>query len=371
MLTGSGRVRDAVKAMKLGANDFLEKPYNPEELKTRISQMINMWKLENENRRLRRQIKGRFEFDALIGKSPAILKVKEMIVQVASTQAPVLIQGETGTGKELVARAIHFHSSRQNAPFVPVDCASISENVMTSELFGHVKGAFTGAHTSTPGLFRSAHTGTLFLDEVGELSLSMQVKLLRTIQEKEVRPVGGNKSYPVDVRLLSATNRDLKEAVAEGKFRQDLYYRLNVVAMDIPPLRNRIDDISLLATHFAKQFDGESTGPARMSKEALVRLNRYQWPGNVRELENAVRCSMALATGDSILPEDLPLEIGRQTSDLSQDANTGSSDSLVSYEKVAIKNALIKSAGNRKQAAVTLGIGEATLYRKLAKYKLT
>jgi DNA-binding NtrC family response regulator len=299
-----------------------------------------------------------------------MLGLKRMILQVAQADASVLIQGETGTGKELVARAIHFHSSRKGHAFVPVDCAGINENVMGSELFGHVKGAFTGAHESTQGLFRAAERGTLFLDEIGELPISMQVKLLRAIQEREVRPVGASRSYPVDVRILAATNRDLEQEVEAARFRQDLYYRLNVVVMKVPPLRDRRDDIPLLVHYFMEQFRSPACPAQRISSQALACLNAYDWPGNVRELENVLRRAVAMCTQEDIVPADLPENI-HKSNVLTDAADHGlNGDSLAAYELVAIRNALVKSNGHRKKAARLLGIGEATLYRKLNKYRI-
>ncbi len=373
ILTGYGGVREAVEAIQMGAVDFLQKPFENESLLARFDQLHQIWRLEQENQRLKDQIQFKFGFDQLIGNTGPMLNLKRMILQVALSDASILVQGETGTGKELVARAIHHHSTRKGHPFVPVDCASISDSVMGSELFGHVKGAFTGAHESTSGLVRTAHTGTLFLDEVGELPLNMQVKLLRTIQEREVRPVGGSRNFSVDVRFLAATNRNLEEEVALGRFRQDLYYRLNVVVMTIPPLRDRRDDVPLLAHHFCNQFPS-STGEVKpLSDEVLCALMAYDWPGNVRELENVVRRAVAMGQDRVISLHDLPesLYAGPKQScppDASKVFVEG--DSLEAYEMVAISSALEKCAGNRKRASMMLGIGEATLYRKLKKYDL-
>jgi DNA-binding NtrC family response regulator len=371
ILTGYGGVRDAVAAIKLGAVDFLEKPFEDESLRARVDQLHQMWQLERENRQLKEQMQFSFGFEQLIGNSNALLNLKRMILQVAHSEASILIQGETGTGKELVAQAIHFHSPRKNHPFVPVDCAGISETVMGSELFGHMKGAFTGAHENTPGLIRSADKGTVFLDEVGELSLSMQVKLLRAIQEKEVRPVGASRSYPVDVRFLAATNRNLEEEVAQGRFRQDLFYRLNVVVMTAPPLRERLEDVPLLIRHFIRQSTDASKPALGLSKDALACLMTYEWPGNVRELENVMRRAVAMCQGDQILPQDLPESVYAPPG-APANCQAGNviiaNDSFEAYEQAAIRNALNKCSNNRKKAAQLLGIGEATLYRKLKLY---
>jgi DNA-binding NtrC family response regulator len=369
ILTGHGGVQDAVRAMKLGAVDFLQKPYEPEKLEARIGQLYHMWRLEQENHRLKQQVRHQFDYDQLIGNSTAMLNLKKMIVQLAGVDAAILIQGDTGTGKELVAQAIHYHSPRSGQAFVPVDCAGMNETVIGSELFGHVKGAFTGAHETTRGLFRAADKGTLFLDEVGELPLSMQVKLLRVIQEKEVRPVGASQSYPVDVRIVAATNRDLEQEVANGYFRRDLFYRLNVVTISTPALSARKDDIALLSRHFVQKFITPASTVHRLSPEAMTCLTSYDWPGNVRELENVIRRAVAIGQEDQILPSDLPESMnggGNHTAALPDDT---SADSLAAYEITAIRNALTKCSGHRKRASQLLGIGEATLYRKLNKYR--
>lgn len=370
ILTGYGGVKEAVEAITLGAVDFLQKPFESETIGARINQLYHIWRLEQENKRLKEQVRYQFGFDPLIGNSTSILKLKKMITQVAGSDASVLIQGETGTGKELVARAIHYHSPRNDKPFVPVDCGGISETVMGSELFGHVKGAFTGAHESTKGLIRSADKGTLFLDEVGELSLAMQVKLLRTIQEKEVRPVGASQSYPVDVRILAATHRNLEEEVAQRRFRQDLYYRLNVVVLGVPSLNSRLEDIPLLTRHFIQQFATPASVVHQISNEALGCMNAYDWPGNVRELENVVRRAVAMGQDESIKVSDLPEGISNGSHLCAIASEDMDRDSLAAYELAAIRNALLKCDGHRKKAAQMLGIGEATLYRKLNKYHL-
>jgi DNA-binding NtrC family response regulator len=370
MLTGHGSIQDAVEAVKLGAVDFLEKPYAPEALRTRIAQLHQIWHLREENRQLRARIEFQFGFDRLVGNSTVILKLKELIARLGPNDAPILIQGETGTGKELVARAIHHHSARSASNFVPVDCAAISETVIESELFGHVKGAFTGAHMSTLGLVRSADGGTLFLDEVGELSPAIQSKLLRTIQESEVRPVGSNKAHSVDIRILAATNRDLAREVAGNNFREDLYYRLNVVVIEVPPLRERKDDIALLAKYFLKRFATDLTPTKDIARKTYFFLENYDWPGNIRELENVIRRAIALGRSELIEPEDLPANIFTHSGDSPEPVDIPSDDSMTSYEKSAILNALKKSGYNRRIAAQILGVGEATLYRKISKYGL-
>ncbi|MCP4749179.1 MAG: sigma-54-dependent Fis family transcriptional regulator [Desulfobacteraceae bacterium] len=370
ILTGYGGVEEAVKAIQLGAVDFLQKPFENESIYTRINQLYKIWALEQENQRLKERVQFQFGYDQLIGNSTSMLNLKKLILQVAQADASILIQGETGTGKELVACALHYHSKRSEKAFIPVDCGGISETVIGSELFGHVKGAFTGAHESTQGLIRTADKGTLFLDEVGELSLPMQVKLLRSIQEKEVRPVGANRNYPVDVRFLAATNRNLEEEVEQGRFRQDLYYRLNVVVLNVAPLRDRREDIPLLVRYFLKQFKSAGCSVNNISRHALACLYEYDWPGNVRELENVIRRTIAIGQNEEIMPDDLPETINRIKPPPEVIASDLGTDSMAAYELAAIRNALVKCEGHRKKAAQLLGIGEATLYRKLSKYQL-
>jgi len=372
ILTGLGGINEAVQAIKLGAVDFLKKPFPSAELRVRVDQLYRIWLLQEENKSLKKEIDFSFGFERLVGNSTAMLKLKEMIAHIGKSDASVLIQGETGTGKELVARAIHFHSPRADSPFVPIDCAAISESIIESELFGHVKGAFTGAHIAAPGLIRSAEDGTVFFDEIGELSPAIQAKMLRTIQEREVRPVGSAKSHPVNIRVLAATNRDLEKEVGAGNFREDLFYRLNVVTVQVPPLRKRKEDIALLARYFIQRFKTDFSSIEGISDEALKIMYRYDWPGNIRELENAVMRAIALGRGTEILPADLPpplcSEIGTSLDSRQGAALKGAS--LADYEQAAIRSALQKCSGNRKKAAQILGIGEATLYRKLKIYKI-
>lgn len=368
MLTGHGGVQEAVAAMKLGAVDFFEKSISPDVLKKKVDQLHAMWQLEQENRQLRDRLDTLFRFEGLIGESPPMLKLKDMIARIAPTETSVLIQGESGTGKELIAQAIHHHSNRKQEAFIPVDCAAINETVMESELFGHTKGAFTGADQATLGLIRSADKGTLFLDEIGELSVAMQAKLLRTLQERTVRPVGSTKIIPVDIRIVAATNRNLVEAIAEGGFRQDLYYRLSAVTLHAPPLRERGNDILLLSRHFTKRLGEEGLAPKQFSDQALAALNTYQWPGNVRELENVIRSAMAFSAGDTIGPDDLPI-ITPPPAGPPGTVSPGAA-SMADYEAEAIRNALEQTSGSRREAAKILGISEATLYRRIKQYNL-
>ncbi|MGO9146656.1 MAG: sigma-54-dependent transcriptional regulator, partial [Desulfomonilia bacterium] len=369
MVTAHGGIQEAIQAIKLGAVDFMEKPFSVEGIRSRVAHLFQIWKLRDENRRLKEKVSHTFGYEQLIGNSTLMLKLKEKIAVVGPTDASIIIDGETGTGKDLVARAIHHHSQRATNVFMPVDCGAIAESVIENELFGHERGAFTGAHTSTLGLIRSADNGTLFLDEVGELSQTMQVKLLRTIQEREVRPIGGNKSFPVDVRIIAATNKNLSEEVAKGKFREDLFYRLNVVHIHVPPLREHKEDIPLLVRYFIKSFGTDFSTIKDISRDAVSLLENYNWPGNVRELANAIRRATALGTGERIIPGDLPSHLcpAHEAARMYTPPPDGT---LESYEKVAIINALELSGGNRKKASEILKIGEATLYRKIAKYRI-
>ena len=370
MLSGYGCIESAVKAVKLGAVDFLEKPISPEGLRFCLSQLYEKWKAKKENRTTGVKIEPHFGYDELVGKSALVKKLKQIIAQIGPTDAPVLIQGQTGTGKELVARAVYYHSRRYKKSFMPVDCAAISETVIESELFGHVKGAFTGAHISTLGIIRSADKGTLFLDEIGELPQSVQAKMLRTIQEREVRPVGSSKRHPVDIRVIAATNRDLEEEVLKGSFNEALFYRLNVVNINVPPLKDRKEDIPLLARHFARRFTFAGSPVKEISAEALACLEVYDWPGNIRELENAIQRALALGSKNLIRTWDLPKKIYALSAKTSQVQSKPTRGTLAWYEQKAIQNALTKSSGNRKIAAMLLNIGEATIYRKIKKYHI-
>jgi DNA-binding NtrC family response regulator len=309
-----------------------------------------------------------FSYKGLIGDSPEIRKLKNLLVKIAPTGTTILLQGESGTGKEVIARSIHYHSSRDKEVFIPVDCAAISENIIESELFGHAKGAFTGADRATLGLIRSADKGTLFLDEIGELPLPMQAKLLRTLQERAVKPVGDTRIYPVDIRIVAATNRNLAEAVKKGTFRQDLYYRLNAITIYAPPLREHRQDIPFLCDHFMSRLVQEGYPEKSISTDAMDALCAYDWPGNIRELENVVRRAVTLASGPKIDPESLAIDVISYSSpdEMAEDGYA----SVASHEKEAIRKALNRTSGNRKAAAELLDISEATLYRRLRIYSL-
>ncbi|KUL28612.1 Fis family transcriptional regulator [Chlorobium limicola] len=311
---------------------------------------------------------GRFDNDGLIGNSPELQKIKEIILKIAPTCSTILLQGESGTGKEVIARSIHAHSNRKNGIFMPVDCAAINESVIESELFGHTRGAFTGADRNTLGLIRSSDGGTLFLDEIAELPMLLQSKLLRTLQERAVKPVGSSKIYPVDIRIIAAANCNLAEAVKKGSFRQDLYYRLNTVTIYAPPLRERLCDIPLLCTHFTAKLIGEGYPRKNITPEAIAALCSFNWPGNIRELENVIRRALTLSKGDQISPEDLSIPTG-ETDHAPRPCKTEPA-SMAFHEKEAIRKALNHTTGNRRAAAKLLGISEATLYRRIKLYSI-
>lgn len=365
--TAHGGVQEAVRAVRQGALDFLIKGESVEVLHNRIRQVFEHWQLEQENEALRRLNAGRFEFDQLIGESAAMVQLKQMISRVAPTDATVLVQGESGTGKELIAQALHHHSDRRHRPFVAIDCASISESVLESELFGHERGAFTGADAPFQGVIRAAHTGTLFLDEIGEISSAVQAKLLRVIQERCIRPVGSTRFHKVDVRIIAATNRNLLAEVAVSAFRQDLYYRLSTITLTAPPLRKREHDIFLLTEYYLEQCSASLGRRITMSEAALERLARYEWPGNVRELDNVLRGAAVFSTTGMIGVEDLPPALGATVAPVEQVVRPLT---LEAMEKEAIRNALALCGNNRKEAVQMLAISEATLYRKIKKYGL-
>jgi DNA-binding NtrC family response regulator len=363
VMTGYPAISSAVEALKEGAYDYLSKPVMLDEIHHLMQRMMERRFLRGEVHSLRTRLGEELTINELIGSSPGMERVKEIIGKVAVSDSPVLIEGESGTGKELVAAAIHRLSARAKRAFIPVNCSAIPGDLLESEFFGHVRGAFTGAVADALGLFRGAHEGTIFLDEIAELPPSLQVKLLRVLQEMQVRPVGSTKAYNVDVRVIAATNRNLEQAMHAGTFRQDLFYRLNVVRIHLPPLRERRDDILPLARQVlagaAKRFGKRS--PA-LAPEAANLLLRYTWPGNVRELENAMERALALARSDRIGVDDLPPEIGAAPPRV-QDADEVRT--LAEVERDYIAAALRALGGNRAKAAEKLGIGTATLYRKL------
>lgn len=368
MLSGAGGIPEAVQAIKMGAVDYLEKKSSWKELQNRVNQLHEEWLMIDEEETKSESGAEPFHFKQMVGESPVMTLLKRKIIKIARSDTTVLIQGESGTGKELVARAIHHHSRRNSKPFIPVDCASMNETVIESELFGHEKGAYTGAESETIGLIRSAHQGILFLDEIGELSMNAQAKLLRTLQERTVRPVGSTASHKVDLQVIAATNRALNEEVDAGNFRQDLYYRLNAVTLHIPPLRERVDDIEQLANHFLKQLKTQDTTAVSISESALDLMKQYDWPGNIREMENVIRSALVFTENTAIDPEDLPPVFSDYVS--SQEEIPSPTGSLADYEKAAIRQALIDTGNNRRLASEILNIAEATLYRKIKKYGL-
>ena len=374
MITGHGSVETAVEAMRLGAADYLTKPVLIAELRTRLERAIQEIAQRRENAGWRRQVDKSYGFEGIRGNSPAMQRVFEILGHVSETNATVLILGESGTGKELVARAIHANSPRRDGRFVAVNCAALSEGLIESELFGHVKGAFTGAVAAKEGRIVYAHGGTLFLDEVGDMPLTTQAKLLRVIETREVLAVGGNAPRKVDVRLVAATNRDLREMVGQGSFREDLLFRLQVVTIELPPLRERGGDLPLLIDHFIGELaEAHGRGARGISPEARTALLRYAWPGNVRELRNAIENMVLLARGEVLALEDVPEPI-REGGKLGVRRANGydlPGRSLEEVERDLIEANLDLAGGNREKAAKILGMGERTLYRKLKQYGLS
>lgn len=371
MITAFATVSSAVESMKLGAYDYIIKPFNMEEFVLIIQRAAEQISLKKEVEFLRREIQQRYSFGNIIGKSPQMQKVFQLIKQVANTNSNVIIYGKSGTGKELVARAIHYNSPRKDKPFIAVNCSAIPESLLESELFGHEKGAFTGAISSRKGLFEEANGGTIFLDEIGDMSLAMQAKLLRVLEEKEIRAVGSDKPKKVDVRVIAATHKDLEKAVKEGTFREDLFYRLNVIPIYLPELRERVEDIPLLVEYFLKKYNEEAGRNVRISREALACMMKYSWPGNVRELENLIERLVVLSTGDEIRVEDLPDHIRVcKAENLVAELTMGEKITLEELEKRYILKVLRETGWHKSNAAKILGIDRRTLYRKIEEYKL-
>ncbi len=375
LLTAFGSMEGAIEAIKQGAYDYLAKPFKKEEIKLVVQRSLEHSRLVRENARFREELRGREEMSPLVGSSPPMLEVYKLIARVSAGKSTVLLEGESGTGKELVAHAIHSNSPRRDRPFVPINCASLSDTLLESELFGHERGAFTGAFSVKQGLFESAHDGTIFLDEIGDIGSALQVKLLRVIQEQEVRRVGGTASLKVDVRVIAATNRDLAALVKEGRFRDDLFYRLNVVRIVLPPLRERREDIPMLAQHFLQKFAAANAQPIRgFIPDTMALLQRYHWPGNVRELENVIERAVSLAHGPLVLPEDLPETI-RTAGAGPLDDKVGKAldrdDMLATLDEMAKRHlvrVLEETGGNKVRAAKILGIDRRTLYRMAERY---
>ena len=368
LMTAFGSVETAVEAMKHGASDYLTKPVKKDELIRVVERVLREAALRREVSRLRKEVHKEYSFHHILGKSKPMQAVFDLIKRVADSPTNILITGESGTGKELVAKAIHYNSDRKEAPFVPVNCAAIPEQLLESELFGHMRGSFTDARMDKRGLFEEAQKGTLFLDEISELPIMLQAKLLRAIQEKEIRRVGATKPISVDVRIIAATNLNLAEEAKAKRFREDLYYRLNVIELKLPPLRDRREDILLLVEGFLKKC-GEVRGKEvkGVSESALAMLMDYTWPGNVRELENVIERAVTLSRGEKVTPDDLPPAVqGARGDRRVLDEAAEKTLPLHEIEKEYIKKILEKTGGNKYQAAQALGIDRKTLYRKLA-----
>src|SRR5579871_1247325 len=362
VMSAFGTVEIAVEAMKKGAVDFLPKPFSLDHLSVVVEKALEVRKLRDENRELRAALGEKYQFENIIGRSPAMQEIFATITRIAPTRATVLLCGESGVGKDMIARAIHQHSPRKDRPFVKINCTAIPENLMESELFGYEKGAFTGANISKPGKFEIANTGTVMLDEIGDVPGSIQVKLLRVLQEREFERLGSNKTQHTDVRVIAATNGDLREALEQGTFREDLYYRLNVVPLNIPPLRERKEDIPYLVEHFAQKFGG------KISEGALERLLAYHWPGNVRELENVVERSILLAQGPRVEAADVRIDTGQRARPTAAMADHFLPEGMTldQYEQSILREALKRADGNKSQAARLLG-----LTRNALRYRLT
>ena len=370
VITAYGTIESAVEAMKQGAFDYITKPFNRDELRLTLEKAIKMRRLEKENVELRAEVTDRYCFESIIGSSEKMKEVLDLAGRVAASDASLLITGESGTGKELLAKGVHFNSRRANGPFVAVNCAAIPEALIESELFGHVKGSFTGAVRDKEGKFELADGGTLFLDEIGDLRIDLQAKILRALQERAVDRVGGNKPVSVDVRVIAATNKDIERAVKEGAFREDLYYRLNVITLFIPPLRDRKEDIPVLAGHFLKKFN--TGADVRMDASALSALTAYGWPGNVRELENVIERASVLKRGSLITREELPAKLKKEKMGV-EDLILNIPEqgiSLEELEKKLIIKALDKHKGNQTRAAEFLGITRPTLIYRMEKFRL-
>jgi DNA-binding NtrC family response regulator len=369
MMTAFGSVETAVEAMKSGATDFLLKPFSLDHLMQVISKALEMRALRDENRQLKEELGRRYEYDNIIGRSQPMQEIFATIERVAPTRATVLLAGESGVGKDLIARAIHFHSPRRDRPLVKINCTAIPENLMESELFGYEKGAFTGANTSKPGKFEQADTGTVFLDEIGDVPAAIQVKLLRILQEREFERLGSNVTRHIDVRVVAATNQDLRAALEQGTFREDLYYRLNVVPMNIPSLRERKQDIPFLANHFIRKLAPDSGSRVESITEAAIeKLMQYHWPGNVRELENVIERSLVMAGGTELDAADIRLEGAPRARPPAEAGNHFLPEGMTldQYEQELIREALRRADGNKSQAARLLG-----LTRNALRYRLT
>ncbi len=382
MITGFSTVETAVEAMKLGAFDYIPKPFTPDEVSVVVKKAVEQKNLLLENIYLRQELQEKYGFDNIVGKSKKMQDIYRIISKVAPTDSTVLIYGQSGTGKELIARAIHFNSPRKDRQFVPVDCAVLSENLLESELFGHIKGSFTGAITTKPGLFEIADGGTVFLDEVGNISLSIQAKLLRVLQEREFTPVGGTKSKKVDIRLIAATNKDLEKMIKEGTFREDLYYRINIVPIYLPPLKEREEDIPLLAIHFLRKYSEQMGKKIKgFSAEAMEKLMRYSWPGNVRELENVIERTVVMIEEDMVRPEhiilpdqhrqdELHIRIPMTSEELKEIKKQLREKAVEEIERAFIINALERNQWNVTKASEEVGMLRPNFQALMRKYNI-
>ncbi len=375
LITAFGSIDLAIEATRKGAFHFITKPFRLKEVLLVVERALAHRQMRTENERLRREVARRYEFSGIIGKSAAMQQVFTLVERVATSASNVLILGESGTGKELVAKAIHYNSPRKKAPFVAINCSALPEGLLESELFGHVRGAFTGAHAAKQGLFQEATRGSLFLDEIGDMPIALQAKLLRALQEKTVRPVGGNREVQVNTRIVAATNRNLRQEVKEGRFREDLYYRLSVIPVRLPPLRDRIEDIPLLVRHFLARVATEASAAAKeLSPEAMKALMRYRWEGNVRELENIIERAFVLCAGQVIEVDDIVEELRTRSTDFTDDDESAPPwDDLPTIEELErryIVRVLRITDGNKDKAARILGIDRRTLYRWRTRYDL-
>jgi DNA-binding NtrC family response regulator len=366
IITAFGTIESAIQAMKMGAYDYITKPFQMDELVLTVKKALENRLLKKEVARLKKEVESRYHFHQLIGKSPPMQRIYGLIERISDSSSSVFVTGESGTGKELVGKAIHYNGVRKDGPFIAVNCAAIPETLLESELFGYKKGAFTDAKTDKKGLMFEANGGTLFLDEITEMSNTLQAKLLRVIEEREVRPLGDTRSYPIDVRIISTTNRDIQSVIEEGRFREDLYYRLKVIDIELPSLRERREDIPLLIQHFIDKFSANlKKRISGVSEEALKLLLDYSWPGNVRELENVVERAINLTQQETILPEDLPKSLDQRADEKLFEKAVREKLTLSQLEKEYVKRVLIEVEGNKSKAAERLGLDRKTLYRRL------
>jgi len=372
VMTAFASVDTAIEALKNGAVDYITKPFKIDEIKIAIRKFLDQKRLKQENVSLKEQILKESSFDSFLGQSPLVAKMKEMAAKVAVTDSTILIRGESGTGKDLIAHAVHSHSRRLGGPFIAINCAALPETLLESELFGHTRGSFTGAVKDKDGLFKAADGGTLFLDEIGETSPTIQVKLLRALEERQITPVGATKPIPTDVRLLAATNADLEEMVKAGRFRADLYYRLNVITIFLPSLRERLDDLPDLARHFLDRACARlNLASKTLSPAALELLHHYRWPGNVRELQNVLERAALLSRGSTLEQKDFPEKLTEPAEVVPVGGPAPASPTLESIEKAYIYWVLNQTDWNKSRTAEILGIDNSTLYRKINKYKFT